>query len=73
MADYFGLPPIISFILLVFPFTAWICGIITRIIDKCFVAAIIRIFIFGYLIWIIELILTLLNGCNVFVWRLLKI
>lgn len=68
MPDYFGLPRIASIILVIIPLTAWVCGIITRIMDKCFVAAIVRFF-FGYIIWICDLILTIVKGCNVTILR----
>ncbi len=68
MPDYFGLPRIVSIILVIIPLTAWVCGIITRIMDKCFVAAIVRFF-FGYIIWICDLILTIVKGCNVTILR----
>ena len=71
MADYFGLPPIVSLILLIIPFTAWFCGMVTRINDKHFVAAIGRFF-FGWIMWIFDIIFTIMNGCNVTVARLLK-
>lgn len=73
MGDYFGIDPIVSLILLIIPFTAWFCGLLTRLQDKCYVAAIIRFFFFGYIIWIIELVLCIINGCKVEVWRLLKV
>ena len=73
MGDYFGLDRILSIILLIIPFTAWICGVITRLQDKCYVAALIRIFFFGFIIWVAEIIMCILNGCNVTVWRLLKV
>ncbi len=72
MGDYFGLNPIVSLILLIIPFTAWFCGILTRFKDGHYVAGIIRIF-FGELIWIVEIVLTIMNGCNVKVWRLLNV
>ena len=72
MGDYFNLDPIVSLILLIIPFTAWFCGVLTRLQDKCYVAAIIRIFFGFWLIWIVEIILTIMNGCQVQVWRLLK-
>ena len=73
MGDYFGLDRIISIILLIIPFCAWFCGVLTRLQDKCYVAAIIRCF-FGFnFIWFAEIILTILNGCNVTVWRLLNV
>ena len=73
MGDYFGIDRIISLILLIIPFTAWFCGILTRFKDGCYVAGIIRIFFGAWIIWIIEIVLTILNGCNVQVWRLLKV
>ena len=73
MGDYFGLDRIISLILLIFPFTAWFCGVLTRLKDGCYVAAILRFFFGFHILWIIEIILTILNGCNVTVWRLLKV
>ena len=73
MADYFGLDPIISLILLIIPFTNWFCGIITRLQDKCYVAAIIRIFLTFPFIWVADIIFTILNGCKVTVWRLIKV
>ena len=73
MADYFGINPLISLILLILPFTAWICGIITRINDKHYVAAVIRFFFGFWILWIIDIIFTVVNNCNVNVARLLKI
>ena len=70
MADYLDLPPIVSLILLIIPFTAWFCGVIQRIKDGCYVAAIIRFFFGAWLIWIIEIVLTILNHCQV---KLLKV
>ena len=59
--DYFGLGRIVSIILAIIPFTAWLLGIITRITEGKIVAGIIRIF-GGWLIWIIDLILMILKG-----------
>ena len=72
MGDYFDLDPIISIILLIFPFTAWFCGVLTRLKDRHYVAAIIRI-PFGLLIWIVEIILCIMNGCKVTVLKLIKV
>lgn len=67
--DYFGLDRIISIILAIIPFTAWICGIITRISEGKIVAGIIRIIPFaGFLIWIVDLILMITKGE---IWRLI--
>ena len=72
MADYFDLPQLISLILLIIPFTSWLFGILTRFKDGAIIAGIIRIF-FGFnIIWIIEIVLTLLNGCQVKVLRILQ-
>lgn len=54
-SDYFGLGSLISLILVIFPFTAWFCGVVTRIKEGKYVAGIIRIF-GGLLIWILDLV-----------------
>ena len=58
--DYFGLDWIVSLILAIIPFTAWICGVITRFQEGKIVAGIIRIF-GGWLIWILDLIFMIMN------------
>lgn len=59
--DYFGLGRIVSIILAIIPFTAWILGIITRISEGKIVAGVIRIFC-GWLVWILDLILMIVSG-----------
>ena len=59
--DYFGLSRIVSIILAIIPFTAWILGMITRFSEGKIVAGIIRIF-GGWLIWVIDLILMIVSG-----------
>ncbi|MDE7163198.1 MAG: hypothetical protein K2O44_03860 [Clostridia bacterium] len=59
--DYFGLNRVISVILAIIPFTAWILGMITRFSEGKIVAGIIRIF-GGWLIWLIDLILMIFSG-----------
>ena len=59
--DYFGLGRVISVILAIIPFTAWILGMITRFSEGKIVAGIIRIF-GGWLIWLIDLILMIASG-----------
>ncbi len=54
-SDYFGLSYIVSLILAIIPFTAWILGCITRFSEGKIVAGIIRIF-GGWLIWVLDLI-----------------
>lgn len=71
MADYFDLPPIISLILLLIPFTAWLFGILTRFKEGAIIAGIIRIFC-GWIVWVIELILTIFSGCKVTLLRVIN-
>ena len=66
--DYFGLSRIVSIILAIIPFTAWLLGLITRFQEGNIVAGIIRIFV-GWLIWLIDLIMMIVNGK---IWRLLN-
>ena len=67
--DYFGLNYIISVILAIIPFTAWICGIVTRFQEGKIVAGVIRIF-GGWLIWVLDLIFMILSK---HIFRLLNI
>ena len=60
-SDYFGLDPLVSLILAIIPITAWICGIITRAQEGKIVAAIIRIFLGGWILWILDLICMIVN------------
>ena len=62
MGDYFGLNRIVSIILAIIPFTAWLCGIITRCKEGQIVAGILRVFFGCWLVWIIDLILMILKG-----------
>ena len=54
-ADYFGLGRLVSIILAIIPFTAWILGVVIRFQEGKTVAGIIRIF-GGWLIWLLDLI-----------------
>lgn len=66
---YFGLPRIISLILAIFPFTAWICGAITRFMQGKIVAGVIRL-VFGFtIVWIVDLILMITKKD---IWKLLN-
>ena len=60
-SDYFGLDYLVSVILAIIPITAWICGIITRVQEGKIVAAIIRIFLGGWIVWILDLICMIVN------------
>ncbi len=68
--DYFGLDPLVSLILAIIPITAWICGIITRISEGKIIAGIIRIFLGGWILWVIDLICMIVNKS---IFRLLNI
>lgn len=61
-SDYFGLGRLISIILAIIPVTAWICGIITRIMEGKIVAAIIRVFLGGWIVWILDLVMMIISG-----------
>ena len=65
MGDYFNLNKYISLILLIIPFTAWLMGLATRLSQGRFVAAILRFFFGFWLLWVIEIILTITNNCQV--------
>ena len=71
MGDYFGLDPIISLILLIIPLTAWFLGALTRFKEGHYVAGLIRLFFFGFIIWIFDLFMTLTHGCQVTLLRLI--
>jgi len=68
-SDYFGLGRILSIILAIIPFTAWLLGLITRFKEGKIVAGVIRIF-GGWLIWVVDLVLMITKGK---IWRLLNI
>ena len=73
MGDYFNLPPIVSVILLIIPFTAWIMGLATRLSQGRYVAAILRFFFGCWLLWVIEIVLTIMNKCNVQLLDVIKV
>lgn len=55
VSDYFGLGYIVSLILAIIPFTAWLLGVVTRFQEGKIVAGVIRIF-GGWLIWVLDLV-----------------
>lgn len=55
-SDYFGLGYLVSVILAIIPFTAWLFGAITRIMEGKIVAGIIRLIGLGFVMWILDLI-----------------
>ena len=59
--DYFGLSYIVSVILAIIPFTAWILGALTRFQEGKIIAGLIRL-IFGFtIVWILDLICMIVN------------
>ena len=68
--DYFGLSRLVSLILAIIPVTAWILGVLTRFQEGKLVAGIIRIFLGGWVLWILDLIFMVLEGK---IFRLLAI
>ncbi len=69
-SDYFGLSPLVSLILAIIPITAWVCGVVTRISEGKIVAGIIRIFLGGWILWVLDLICMIVNKS---IFRLLNI
>ncbi len=59
--DYFGLPYIVSVICAIIPFTAWIFGAITRIMEGKIIAGIIRLIGLGFILWVVDLILMIVS------------
>lgn len=60
--DYLEFSPLVSLILAIIPFTSWILGILTRVQEGKYVAAIVRAF-FGFnIIWILDLVMMILHG-----------
>lgn len=61
-SDYFGLSRLVSIILAIIPFTAWILGALTRLSEGHIICGLIRL-IFGFnIVWIIDLVLMILDG-----------
>lgn len=69
-SDYFGLGRIVSIILAIIPVTAWVCGVVTRFMEGKIVAGILRIFLGGWILWILDLIYMIVNKS---IFRLLNI
>lgn len=60
-SDYFGLGYVVSLILAIFMPTAWILGVATRFAEGKWVAGILRIFLGGWILWIVDLILMIVS------------
>lgn len=59
--DYFGLGYVISVILAIIPFTAWLFGAITRFMEGKILAGIIRLIGLGFILWLLDLIWMIVN------------
>ena len=68
--DYFGLGRLVSSILAIIPFTAWILGALTRFSEGKIVAGIIRLIGLGFILWVLDLVFMILKGS---IFRLLNI
>lgn len=60
--DYFGLGYVISIILAIIPFTAWLFGAITRFMEGKILAGIIRLIGLGFILWLCDLIWMIAKG-----------
>ena len=60
--DYFGLSRLISLILVIIPITSLVCGVLTRIQEGKFVAAILRVVLGWNIIWIADIVMMVLNN-----------
>ncbi|MDE6585506.1 MAG: hypothetical protein K2K80_02355 [Clostridia bacterium] len=69
-SDYFGLPYIVSVILAIIPFTAWLLGALTRFSEGKIIAGIIRLIGLGFILWVLDLILMI---CKKHILRILPI
>ncbi len=60
-SDYFGLSWIVSLILAIIPFTAWVCGFVTRFQEGKIVAGIIRLIGGFTVVWVLDLIFMIMQ------------
>lgn len=66
--DYFGFSRVVSIILAIIPFTAWLFGALTRFSEGKIVAGIIRLIGLGFILWLVDIVLMVTEG---HIWRLL--
>ena len=69
-SDYFGLSRLVSIILAIIPFTACLCGVITRFSEGKIVAGLLRLLVGWNIIWILDIVFMVLNGK---IFRLLNV
>ena len=54
--DYFNLPFEASLILAIIPFTSWICGAVTRLLEGKILAGLVRL-LFGFtIVWVLDIV-----------------
>lgn len=58
--DYFKFSRIVSLVLVIIPITAWVLGVVTRVEEKHYLAAIVRVFL-GWIIWIADIVCMVMN------------
>lgn len=58
--DYFKFSRLVSLVLVIIPITAWVLGVVTRIEEKHYLAAIVRVFL-GWIIWIADIVCMVMN------------
>lgn len=69
-SDYFGLGYLVSVILAIIPFTAWLLGALTRFKEGKIIAGLIRL-IFGFtIVWVLDLICMIVSK---HIFRLLNV
>ena len=59
--DYFGLEWIVSLILAIIPITSCVLGILTRLQEGKYVAAILRLVLGWNIVWILDILLVFKN------------
>ena len=71
--DYFGIERLMSLILLIFPASCWVLGFTTRIKEQKYLAALIRVFLGFHILWIGDILSTIINQCNVKIIRVIDL
>jgi len=59
--DYFGLSKVVSIILAIIPFTAWVLGVIIRFKEKKIFYAIVRIFLGFNTLWALDILFIIIH------------
>ena len=59
--DYFGLEWIVSLILAIIPITSCVLGVLTRLQEKKYLAAVLRLVLGWNILWILDIIFMFMN------------